>query len=257
MAKLTGKTALISGGTSGMGAATAKLFQSEGAAVVVTGSTPESSAKAQLEFPGIKVVACDAADLKAINALVSGIAAEHGAIDVLFVNAAVAPPAPIDNIDEVFFDRMFAVNTRGAFFLMQETARVMPDGGCMILTASIGHAMGLPGRSAYTASKAALRSLGRSFAAELAPRNIRVNTISPGPIATPIWGKLTGANDEQVKIMHDSIAAKIPLRRIGRVEDIAAAALFLACDALFTTGTDLLVDGGLLDLGHAQALSPS
>jgi NAD(P)-dependent dehydrogenase (short-subunit alcohol dehydrogenase family) len=255
VAKLSGKVALISGGTSGMGAAIAKLFQLEGADVIVTGSNPERLEVARRELPGLEVAVCDAADLKAINALVSDVVAKHGRIDVLVVNAGIAPPAPIDQVDEAFFDKTFDVNTRGAFFLMKEVSQVMPDGGAIVLTSSIAHAMGLPHQSIYSASKAALRSLGRTFAGELASRNIRVNTISPGPIVTPIWSKLTGMSAEQIKGMQAKIAANVPLRRVGVPEDIAAAALFLAADATFTTGADLPVDGGLLDLGNVTFMS--
>ena len=257
MSKLAGKVALVSGGTSGIGAAVAKLFAAEGTSVVATGSNPATVEQARGELAGVEVVACDAADVAAVGALVTGIAAEHGRAEILVVNAGVAPYATLEQADPAFFDHTFTVNARGAFFLMKEAARVMPDGGAMLLTASIGHAMGMPGQSVYCASKAALRSLGRTFAAELAPHGIHINTISPGPVATPIWGKVSGASEAQVGTMQDQVAAKVPLRRIGRPEDIAAAALFLAADALYTTGVDLPIDDGLLDIGYSAALQLS
>ncbi len=250
MDRLSGKVALISGGTSGMGAATAKLFAAEGASVIVTGSNPETLEGARNDLDGIEVIASDAGDPAAVAALVADVARRHGRIDVLYVNAGIARYAPFEQVDEAFFDKVFDVNTRGAFFLIKEVVKVMPDGGSIVLTSSIAHALGMPGLSVYSASKAALRSLGRAFAAELAPRNIRVNTISPGPIETPIWGKMTGGSAEQVSAMKDQMAATIPLKRVGRPEEVAAAALFLASgESSFMTGADLPVDGGRLDLG--------
>jgi NAD(P)-dependent dehydrogenase (short-subunit alcohol dehydrogenase family) len=156
----------------------------------------------------------------------------------------------VGQVEEEFFDRVFDLNTRGAFFLMQEVVRVMPDGGSIVLTSSIAHAMAMPNNSVYSASKAALRALGRNFAGELAARGIRVNTISPGPIVTPIWTKITGATGEQLQAMESQIAARVPMKRAGRPEEVAAAALFLASDdSTYVTGADLPVDGGVLAIG--------
>ncbi len=198
MGKLDGKIALITGGTTGIGAATARLFHSEGATVVVTGSNPKTIEAAKAELPGIEVVASDQGDTGAAKALVDQVKARHGRIDVLFVNAGIARFAPLEAVDEAFFDAQFNVNVRGAYFLMKHAAPVISDGGAIILTASTG---GLARRSRHERlcgrSKAALRSFGRTLAAELAPRNIRVNTVSPGPIETPIFGK-SGLPDEQI-----------------------------------------------------------
>jgi NAD(P)-dependent dehydrogenase (short-subunit alcohol dehydrogenase family) len=249
MGRLKGKIALITGGTSGMGAATAKLFKAEGATVIVTGSNPETLEAARRDLDDIEVIASDAGDPAAARSLVDEVKGRHGRIDVLFVNAGVAKTAPVDRGDEVFFDSQFNVNVRGPYFLIQHAARAMPDGASIILTSSIAHAKGMAGLSVYSATKAALRSFGRSFAAELAPRGIRVNVISPGPIETPIWGKM-GVTAEKLGAMREHIASTIPLKRVGRPEEIAAAALFLASDeSSFTTGTDLPVDGGRLDVG--------
>jgi NAD(P)-dependent dehydrogenase (short-subunit alcohol dehydrogenase family) len=250
MNRLSGKVALISGGTSGMGAATAKLFVTEGATVIVTGSSDHTVEAARSGLNDIEVIACDAADVNAISALVNDVSARHGRIDVLFVNAGIADYAPIEQVDEARFDRVFDVNARGAFFLVKAVAAVMPDGGSIVLTSSMAQGLGMPGLTVYAASKAALRSLGRTFAAELAPRNIRVNTITPGPIETPIWGKTPGTSAEAVSAMKARYAARVPLKRLGRPDEIANAALFLASDeASFTTGIELPVDGGQLDLG--------
>ena len=248
MAKLDGKIALISGGTTGIGAATARLFQSQGATVVVTGSSQKSVDAARAELPGIEVLLSDAADIAATKALVDHVKARHGRIDVLFVNAGFAKFAPIDQIDEAFFDRQFDLNVRGAFFLMQHAIPAIPDGGAIILTASVaGAGGGLGGSTVYGATKAALRSFGRTFARELAPRGIRVNTISPGPIVTPILDK-NGFTAAQKDAFVDGAKTRIPLGRTGTSEEVAAAALYLAADATYTTGAEIFVDGGLIDL---------
>jgi NAD(P)-dependent dehydrogenase (short-subunit alcohol dehydrogenase family) len=248
MAKLDGKIALISGGTTGIGAATAKLFQSEGATVIVTGSSQTSVEAARAELPGVEAIVSNAADIGATKALVDQVAAKHGRIDVLFVNAGIAKFAPIDRIEEQFFDSQFDINVKGAFFLMQHAIPVIPDGGAIILTASVaGTAGGLGGSTVYGATKAALRSFGRTFAKELLPRGIRVNTISHGPIVTPILDK-NGFTAAQKDAFIEGAKSRIPLGRTGTSEEVAAAALYLAADATYTTGAELFVDGGLIDL---------
>ncbi len=248
MGKLDGKIALISGGSSGIGAVTARLFQAEGATVVVTGSSQTSVDAAKAELPGIEVVVSNAADIAATKALVDQVKAKHGCIDVLFVNAGIAKFAPIEQVDEAFFDSQFDTNVKGAFFLMKHAAPVIPDGGAIILTASVaGAGGGLGGGTIYGSTKAALRSFGRTFARELAPRAIRVNTISPGPILTPILDK-GGFTPAQKEGFIAGASARIPMARMGTSEEVAAAALYLAADATYTTGAELFVDGGLIDL---------
>ena len=248
MAKLDGKIALISGGTSGIGAVTARLFQAEGATVIVTGSSPASVEKARAELPGVEVLASNAADVAATKTLVDQVKERHGRIDVLFVNAGIARFAPVAQIDEAFYDSQFDVNVKGAFFLIKHAVPVLSDGGAIILTASVaGASGGLPGATIYGATKAALRSFGRTFANELLPRRIRVNTISPGPIVTPILDK-NGFTPAQKEAFISGAATRIPLGRTGTEAEVAAAALYLAADATFTTGAELFVDGGLIDL---------
>jgi len=247
MARLEGKIALISGGTSGIGAATAKLFQSEGANVIVTGSGPKSVDAARTELPGVEAIVSNAADVAASRSLVEDIKARHGRIDVLFVNAGIARFAPLEQVDEAFFDEQFDINVKGAFFLIKHAAPAIPDGGAIILTASVaGAGGGLGGGSVYGATKAAVRSFGRTIAKELLPRGIRVNTISPGPIITPILDK--GLTPAQKEAFIDGAKTRIPLGRTGTPEEVAAAALYLAADATYTTGAELFVDGGLIDL---------
>ena len=251
MGKLSGKVALISGGTTGIGAMTAQRFRAEGATVIATGSNPETLEQARHKLEGIEIVASDAANLEAIRALIAKVKEVHGGIDVLFVNAAIGAMGPADGVTEDDYDRVFAVNTKGAFFLAQEASRAMPDGSAIVFLASISHALGITGQSPYAASKAAMRSFGRTMASELASRNIRVNTISPGPVVTPMWNKITGLAGDELAAMQKGVAAIVPLGRVGRAEDIAAAALFLASDdASYITGVDLPVDGGWLELGR-------
>lgn len=239
--KLKNKVALITGGTTGMGAATALLFQKEGAKVIATGSNPDTLKAARESMPGIDVIASDAGDPGASANLIGTIKAKYGKIDVLFVNAGIAKFALIDAVDEAFFDAQFNVNVRGAYFTIKHAIPIIADGGSIILTGSIAATSGAPGRSVYGATKAALRAFGRDLAVELAPRKIRVNTLSPGAIETPIFGK-TGLTPEAAR----NIAEATPLGRIGQTEEIATAALFLATDALsYVTGSDLAVDGGM------------
>lgn len=245
MSKLSGKIAVITGGTTGIGAATAKLFQSEGATVVVTGQNPATVEAARVQSPGIEAVLADQSDTISTKALVEHVRAKHGRIDILFVNAGVAHFAPIENVDEDFFDREFAVNVRGAYFVIKHALSVMPDGGAIILTASTAASSGAPALSVYAATKAALRSFGRTLAAELAPRGIRVNTLSPGPIKTPIFGK-TGLSQDQIDGFIEGIKSRVPLGRIGNPEEVAATALYLAADATFMTGGEIVVGGGLV-----------
>ena len=249
MNKLQNKIALITGGTTGIGAATAKLFRDEGATVIVTGSNPKTLEAARAELPGVEVMACDASDVAATKTLIESVKDKHGRIDVLFVNAGIAAFAPIAEVDEALFDKQFDINVKGAFFAMKYAAPIMPDGASIILTASASGVLGMPNTTVYGATKAALRSFGRTFAGELAPRKIRVNTISPGPIDTPIVGKGGDASPAEIKAMMDGIIAQVPLGRIGQAEEIAAAALYFASDdSKFTTGTELFVDGGMTQI---------
>jgi NAD(P)-dependent dehydrogenase (short-subunit alcohol dehydrogenase family) len=247
MSKLSGKIAVITGGTTGIGAATAKLFQSEGATVIVTGQNPATVEAARIQSPGIEAVVADQSDTSSTKEFIGRVRAKHGRIDILFVNAGVAHFAPIENVDEDFFDKQFTVNVRGAYFVVKHALSVIPDGGAIILTASTAASSGAPGMSVYSATKAALRSFGRTLAAELAPRNIRVNTVSPGPIKTPIFGK-TGLSREQIDGFIEGIKSRVPLARIGNPEEVAATALYLAADATFMTGGEIVVGGGLVDI---------
>lgn len=245
MAKLENRIALITGGTTGIGAATAKLFQSEGAKVIVTGQDSARVAAIAKQLPGVDAQWSSQGDVGASRALIERIGKEYGRIDVLFVNAGVAQFAPIEAVDEDFFDKQFAVNVRGAYFLIKYAVPLVPDGGAIILTGSTAASLGAAGMSVYAATKAALRSFGRTLAGELASRNIRVNTVSPGPTQTDIFGK-SGLNSAQIADFMKNAEARIPLKRIGSPEEIAATALYLAADATFVTGAEIVVGGGLV-----------
>lgn len=244
MKKLAGKIALITGGTSGMGASTAKLFESEGATVIVTGGSAAGVDAARKEMPNVEVIQSDAAEPAAAKTLIDHVKAKHSRIDVLFVNAGIARLIPIEQVEEAAFDEVFNTNLRGPYFLLKYAAPVLTEGASVILTSSSSAVQGMSGASAYAASKAALRSLGMNLAVEFGPRHIRVNTITPGPINTPIGGKM-GLTAEQMAGF-GAMIAKLPLQRMGQPEEIAAAALYFASDdSRFTTGTELRIDGGL------------
>lgn len=246
MSKLTGKIALITGGSTGIGLATAKLFRQEGAQVIVTGRSAGALADAQQELgPSALVLQSDTSSLKDIDKLISEIKAKFGRIDILFANAGIAQFHPAPDVTEAAFDQQFNINVKGLFFTVQKALPLIPDGGAILLNASVVSKKAFPGASVYSATKAAVRSFGRTLATELAPRKIRVNTISPGPIQTPILDKMGVDKDEFEK----NLAASVQLKRLGQAPEIARAALFLVSeDASYVVGTELFVDGGFAEL---------
>jgi NAD(P)-dependent dehydrogenase (short-subunit alcohol dehydrogenase family) len=249
MGRLDGKIALITGGTTGIGFATAQLFQKEGAQVTVTGRNPKTVEDARKALgPSALVVASDASNLAHTDALMRMVSEKFGRLDILFANAGIAQFAPAEQVNESFFDRHFDLNVKGLFFTVKNSLGLLSDGGAVLLNASVASRKGFAGASIYSATKAAVRSFGRTLASELAPRRIRVITISPGPIATELISKL-----EMPKEAVDAVAAGwvegVALKRIGRPEEIASLALFLASDeASFITGTEVFADGGLAEL---------
>ncbi|MEI9985613.1 MAG: SDR family oxidoreductase [Aliidongia sp.] len=244
--KLTNKVALVTGGTSGIGLETAKLFRDEGARVIVTGVNLDRLEAAAHELGAdVLVLRADLRIRSDLDGVVSAIRDRFGHLDILFANAGVGLAAPLETVTEAQIDEQFSVNFKGIFFTIQQVSPLLPKGSSVVLTTSFLNAVGTPGLSILSATKAAVRSLARSLGAELAPRGIRVNAVSPGPISTPFHGKL-GLSAAELKDVAAGIEAQVPLHRFGEASEIAKAVLFLASeDASFITGTELVVDGGL------------
>jgi len=244
--KLNGKTVLITGGTTGIGLETAKLLSSEGAKVMVTGVNVERIEEARNSLgKDVIVLKADLRKSDDLDNLVNAVKERFGKLDVLFANAGVGTVAPLESVTEEQIDNQFSINFKGIFFTVQKAAPLMAKGGSIVLTTSFLNEVGTPGFSILSASKAAVRSLARTLGAELAPRGIRVNAVSPGPIATGFHSKL-GLSEEQLGAAAASIQASIPLGRFGDAAEIAKAVLFLAGDdSSFITGTELVADGGL------------
>ena len=249
MSRLQGKVAIITGGSSGIGLATARRFVAEGARVFITGRREAELAKAVSLIGGtITAVQGDVSNLDDLDRLYARVAEHAGKIDVLFANSGVVETVPLGEITPQHFDHTFGVNTRGLLFTVQKALPLMRDGGSVIVTGSIASLKAMLGYTTYSASKAAVRSFVRTWALELKGRGIRVNTLSPGPVDTPIIdGQFkTQAQADEFKT---GFAAAIPLGRLGRPEELAAAALFLASEeSSFVTGIDLCVDGGIAQI---------
>jgi NAD(P)-dependent dehydrogenase (short-subunit alcohol dehydrogenase family) len=246
MHRLMGKIALITGGSSGIGRATARRFVAEGAKVIITGRR-ESELRAAVAELGSAVtsIAGDVGQTADLDRLFAQIEATHGRLDVVFANAGVGEFLPLGSITEEHFDRAFSINVKGTLFLVQKALRLMPDGSSIVLNASIASIKGFPAFSVYAATKAAVRSFARGWAVDLKERRIRVNAISPGTVPTPGYDKL-GLSPEQMEGFLTAQSAAIPLGRVGSVEEIAMAALFLASDdSSYVNGIELYVDGGI------------
>lgn len=246
MAKLANKTVLITGGSSGIGLATARLFREEGARVAVTGRDPESLARAREALGSdALVLQSDAASLEGIDAALAQVQARFGKLDVLFLNAGVSVALPLEHVSEDRFDEVMDVNVKGAFFTLQKALPLLANPASVIMTTSITNRLGSPHFSVYAASKAALRSLVQSLALELVGRGVRVNAISPGPIETPIYDRV-GLPAAMVQGIKGEIARKSPSGRFGTPEEVARVALFLASDdSAYLVGEEIVVDGGM------------
>lgn len=249
MGRLSGKRAVITGGTTGIGLATAQLFMAEGARVAITGQSAERLDEARRTLgPDVLAIRADASKVADAEAMMAEVGQAFGGIDVLFLNAGIAQFLPLAQISEASFDEQFDVNVKGVLFTVQKAEQLLQSGASVIVTTSAADRIGLGGSAVYAASKAAARSLVRVLAAELAPRNIRVNAIAPGPIDTPILGK-TGMPPEQQQAMLAGMAKNVPLGRHGQSDEIARVALFLAtADASFVTGAEIVADGGWTDV---------
>lgn len=251
MSRLANKTAVVTGGNSGIGFATVQGFINEGAEVLFTGRN--ASANKEVEnILGQKAhgIVSDAGKLEDIKVLRSQVEAIAPKIDILFINAGIAQFAPIDQVNEGFYDQLFDVNFKGAYFTIQALLPLLNDGASIVLNTSINAHIGMPGASIYSASKAALLSLAKNLSAELVSRKIRVNAISPGPIATPLHtAEKFGISEEEIKQMGAGIIAQIPAGRFGLAEEIAKAAIYFGSDeSQFLLGTELIIDGGMSTL---------
>ncbi|MCZ8520951.1 MULTISPECIES: SDR family oxidoreductase [Paenibacillus] len=245
MSRYSGIKAVVTGGTHGMGLAVAHALLAGGAEVLLTGRNEQNLEAARGKLgPGAHVVRSDTESMHDIDTLGTLAAQRLGKIDFLFVNAGYSKLEPFDQVTEASYDRSFAVNTKGAYFTVQRLAPLIRDGGSIVFTTSVADVMGYPGMSVYSGAKAALRSYVQVLAAELLPRGIRVNAVSPGFVKTPTMG-VTGATPVELAAFEQEGIALTPMKRIGTPEEVARAVLFLAFDATFTTGAEFPVDGGL------------
>jgi NAD(P)-dependent dehydrogenase (short-subunit alcohol dehydrogenase family) len=247
--KLEGKIALVTGGSSGIGLATAKRFVTEGATVIITGRRQEALDAAVKEIgSSASAIQADAGKLADLDKLFAQIKQEHGRLDVLFANAGSGEFATIDAITEDHFDRTFNTNVKGVVFTVQKALPLMPDGSTIVLNASIVSVKGMPAFGVYSATKAAVRSFARTWTNELKARQIRVNVVSPGPIDTPAFDNLA-AGEEQKKQLKAGFASQVPLGRMGEADEIAKAVVFLASDdSSYVAGIELFVDGGMIQV---------
>ena len=243
---LRDKVAVITGGSSGIGLATAKRFVEEGAHVVITGRREKELKEAAASIAGnVTTVVGDVSRLEDLDRLYAVVKEKHGHIDVLFANAGAGTVAPLAVATEAHFDQTFDVNVKGLFFTVQKALPLFKDGGSIILNSSVSNVLGVPAFTAYAASKAAVRSFARGWTMDLKDRKIRVNSMSPGPIETPALEN-AGLTPEQAEQAAAQFVTQVPMGRRGKPEEIAAAVVFLASDeSSYITGVDLAVDGGM------------
>jgi NAD(P)-dependent dehydrogenase (short-subunit alcohol dehydrogenase family) len=244
--KLDGKIALVTGGSSGIGLATAEVFVKEGAFVYITGRRQSELDKAAKNIgSNVRAVRADVSDLEDLDRLFAQIKQEKGRLDVVFANAGQAKFVPVNEITEEFYEQTFNTNVKGVLFTVQKALPLIPEGGSIILNASVVSQKGFANSSVYSATKAAVRSLARTLTTDLKDRKIRVNTVSPGPIETPIFDGFS-QDPEQVRAAKASFVSRVPLGRIGQPDEIGRVALFLASsDSSFIAGAELFVDGGM------------
>jgi NAD(P)-dependent dehydrogenase (short-subunit alcohol dehydrogenase family) len=249
MNRLKDKRALVTGGTSGIGLETARQFLNEGARVAITGTNPATLEAARAELGGeVVVIRADAGDVAAQRTVAETVRQAFGGLDILFINAGVADLRPIEQWDAAGFDRSVAINLKGPFFLVQALLPILANPASIVLNTSVNARIGMPNTSVYAATKAGLVSLARTLSGELISRGIRVNAVSPGPISTPLYGKL-GLAEADLKAVAASILGQVPAGRFGTPSEIAKAVVFLASDeAAFTVGSELLIDGGMSNL---------
>lgn len=243
MSDLNGKIAVVTGGNSGIGYSAAEDMKANGATVIITGRNAEKVNTAA-DTLGVTGMVADVSDLKAIDNLVDAVKRDFGNIDVLFINAGVFGPSPLGQTTEEMYDYQFDINVKGAYFTMDKFLSIMNEGGSIINLSSINAYAGMATTAVYSATKAALNSITRTAAVELAPRKIRVNSVNPGPVETPIFGK-AGIPEDQIHGLAESITRGVPMSRFGQPSEIAKLVTFLASDnASYITGGEYNVDGG-------------
>jgi NAD(P)-dependent dehydrogenase (short-subunit alcohol dehydrogenase family) len=249
MDRLKNKRALITGGTTGIGLETARQFLSEGARVAITGRNPATLDAARKELGSdVVVIASEASDVAAQKVVAEELRQAFGQVDILVVNAGIAELRPIAQWDEDAFDRSIGVNLKGPFFLVQALLPIFANPASIVLNGSVNAHIGMPNSSVYAATKAALISFAKTFSGELISRGIRVNAVSPGPISTPLYGKL-GFSEADLKSVAASIQSQVPAGRFGTASEIARAFVFFAADeSAYTVGSELLVDGGMSNI---------
>jgi NAD(P)-dependent dehydrogenase (short-subunit alcohol dehydrogenase family) len=246
MSRLKNKTALITGGTSGIGLETARQFLAEGARVAITGTNPETIERARKELGGeVLIIRANAGDVAEQKPVAEAVAKAFGKLDILFVNAGVAEFKPVEQWDEAGFDRSVSINVKGPFFLIQALLPVLANPASIVLNTSINAHIGAPNSSVYALSKGGLLTLAKTLSGELISRGIRVNAVSPGPIATPLYGKL-GMTESDTQAMAE---AKVPVGRFGQPSEVAKTIVFLASDeAAYIVGSEFTIDGGMSTL---------
>jgi len=247
MSRLQGKRALITGGTSGIGLETAKLFVAEGARVIVTGVNPDSIAKAKAELGHeVLVVSADSADVNAQKALAQTVKEHFGELDIAFLNAGISIYMPIELWTEELFDRIYDINVKGPYFLMQALLPVFASSASVVFNTSVNAHTGPVNSSVYGSTKAALLNMSKTLSNELLSRGIRINAVSPGPVDTPLYDKAGIPVEYHDQVMKD-IVATIPAGRFGKPMEVAQAVLYFASDeSAWTVGSEIIIDGGVL-----------
>jgi len=247
--RFTDKVAVVTGGNSGIGLATGRAYERERARVAITGRNDATLKSAQKELgQDALVLKADMSKVPEIATAIDRIKAKFGRIDALFVNAGVGRFVPFEEVTEQFFDETMATNLRGLFFTVQKAVPLLSRGAAVVLNASINAHLGMPGSTVYGASKAAVVNLAKTLSSDLLARGVRVNVVSPGPVATPIFDRM-GLSEEQVRQTRDWITTQVPLKRFAQPDEIAAAVLYLSSDeSRYVLGTELVVDGGMIQL---------
>lgn len=246
MARLSGKVAVVTGGNSGIGLATAKRFREEGARVAISGRDQKTLDEAVKTIGGdVLAVRADVSKLSDLDRFYRAVADKFGKIDILFANAGIAKFAPFAESSEALFDETFDINVKGVFFTIQKALPLLNEGAAIIINSSVVNQTGVQSASIYAATKAAVRSFARTLTTELVERGIRINVVSPGPIVTPIFGR-TGLPKEAIDEFARTVKEQVPMKRFGKAEEVADTVLFLATpESSYITGVDLNVDGGL------------